>query len=91
MKLLLDMNISPRWVHFLQENGIKAIHWMDCGVPDSPDKVIMKYAREHDYIVFTHDLDSQTFHPVSYNKLRSKFYIISLPLCDYKIYWEDKM
>jgi len=27
MKLLLDMNLSPTWVRFLEENGFEAVHW----------------------------------------------------------------
>lgn len=57
MKLLLDMNISPRWVDFLKANGVEAMHWMDCGAPNAADSEIMAYARENDFIVFTHDLD----------------------------------
>ncbi len=57
MKLLLDMNISPRWVDFLQKYGICAVHWTALGAPDANDSQIMAFAREHDYIVFTHDLD----------------------------------
>lgn len=60
VKILLDMNISPRWVHFFKTNRIEAIHWLDCGAPDAQDCEIMAHAREHDYIVFTHDLDFST-------------------------------
>ena len=60
MKLLLDMNISPLWVNFLQKNGIEAIHWVECGAPDASDREIMAYARENDFSVFTHDLDFST-------------------------------
>jgi predicted nuclease of predicted toxin-antitoxin system len=27
MKLLLDMNLSPRWVNVLTDNGYEALHW----------------------------------------------------------------
>jgi uncharacterized protein (DUF433 family) len=27
MKLLIDMNLSPRWVEWLAEAGIVAVHW----------------------------------------------------------------
>ncbi|MBQ3060764.1 MAG: DUF5615 family PIN-like protein [Desulfovibrio sp.] len=57
MKLLLDMNISPRWVDFLQKHGIRTVHWSTLGAPDAADSHIMAFAREHKYIVFTHDLD----------------------------------
>ena len=60
MKLLLDMNISPRWVDFLKTNGVEAIHWLECSAPNAPDSEIMSYARENGFIVFTHDLDFST-------------------------------
>ena len=60
VKILLDMNISPRWVDFLNTSGVEAIHWLDCGAPDAADCETMAYAREHNYIVFTHDLDFST-------------------------------
>lgn len=31
MKLLLDMNLTPMWVGFLQENGFEAVHWSAVG------------------------------------------------------------
>ena len=31
MKLLLDMNLSPRWVGVLPAAGFEAIHWSDVG------------------------------------------------------------
>jgi predicted nuclease of predicted toxin-antitoxin system len=31
MRLLLDMNLSPSWVRFLEENGFDAIHWVAIG------------------------------------------------------------
>jgi predicted nuclease of predicted toxin-antitoxin system len=31
MKLLVDMNLSPRWVNLLAEAGIDAVHWSALG------------------------------------------------------------
>lgn len=42
---------------FLRVNGVEAIHWLECGASNAPDREIMAYARENGYIVFTHDLD----------------------------------
>ncbi|WP_220275276.1 DUF5615 family PIN-like protein [Emticicia sp. BO119] len=50
MKILIDMNLSPSWSHFFQENGIEAIHWMNVGRPNDPDKVIFDYPSANDYI-----------------------------------------
>lgn len=57
MKLIIDMNLSPRWVGFLQERGFDAVHWSEAGDPRAPDAAIMQWAREHDSLVLTRDLD----------------------------------
>jgi len=57
MKLLLDMNLPPRWVQFLSGQGFECIHWSDVGEYTATDRLIMAYAEEHGYTVFTHDLD----------------------------------
>jgi predicted nuclease of predicted toxin-antitoxin system len=57
MKILIDMNLSPRWQKFLTEAGLQAAHWSELGAGDASDLDIMAYAAEHDYIVLTHDLD----------------------------------
>jgi predicted nuclease of predicted toxin-antitoxin system len=57
MKLLVDMNLSPRWVGVLCAADIEAVHWITAGRADAPDIEIMAFARAHDYVVLTHDLD----------------------------------
>ena len=57
MKLLIDMNLSPRWVDVLVNAGIEAAHWSAVGAYNAPDSEIMAYAKTNDYIVLTHDLD----------------------------------
>lgn len=57
MKLLLDMNLSPRWIAVLGDAGIDAAHWSLLGAKNAPDSEIMAYARANDYVVLTHDLD----------------------------------
>lgn len=57
MKLLVDMNLSPRWVNLFAEAGIDAVHWSALGAPNAPDTEIMAFAKSHDYVVLTHDLD----------------------------------
>jgi predicted nuclease of predicted toxin-antitoxin system len=57
MKLLLDMNLTPRWVQFLKAADFTAQHWSEIGRPDAPDKDIMDHAAKNDFIVLTHDLD----------------------------------
>ena len=57
MKLLIDMNLTPRWVQTLADAGIESAHWSTIGPINAPDIEIMAYARTHAYVVFTHDLD----------------------------------
>ncbi|MCH7721543.1 MAG: DUF5615 family PIN-like protein, partial [Planctomycetes bacterium] len=38
------MNLSPRWVPFLRNNGIQSEHWSDVGDPTAPDSVILEWA-----------------------------------------------
>jgi predicted nuclease of predicted toxin-antitoxin system len=56
MKLLIDMNLSPRWIETLAGAGIEAVHWSTVGAKDAPDEAIMAFAKENGYVVFTHDL-----------------------------------
>ena len=57
MNILLDMNIPLAWIPILEEAGYVAVHWSNVGSIYAPDVEIMKWAREYDFIVFTHDLD----------------------------------
>lgn len=57
MKVLIDMNLSPRWCAALRQHGWEAVHWSEVGDPRAADRTIMNYARTHEYVVFTHDLD----------------------------------
>ena len=60
MRLLIDMNLSPRWTNVLSEHNIGAIHWSNVGRADASDAEIMAYAKANNYTVFTHDLDFST-------------------------------
>ncbi len=57
LKILVDMNLSPDWVGTLRGAGFEAIHWSSAGDPRATDHTLAAWAREHGYIVFTHDLD----------------------------------
>jgi predicted nuclease of predicted toxin-antitoxin system len=57
MKLLLDMNLSPRWIAVLKDNGFEALHWSTVGPANARDSEIMAWAAANGYIVVTHDLD----------------------------------
>ena len=60
MKLLIDMNLSPKWASILEEADLEAVHWSSIGRPDALDHEILAYARSNGYVVFTHDLDFGT-------------------------------
>lgn len=57
MKLLVDMNLSPSWVAYLQSQGVEAEHWSAIGPATAPDREILAHAERHGFVVFTHDLD----------------------------------
>lgn len=57
MKLIVDMNLSPRLAGLLREAGFDAQHWSAIGAADAPDRTILAHARAIDAIVVTHDLD----------------------------------
>jgi predicted nuclease of predicted toxin-antitoxin system len=57
VKLLIDMNLAPRWVSWLRDAGIDAVHWSDVGAADATDSTLFAHAREQGLVVFTHDLD----------------------------------
>jgi predicted nuclease of predicted toxin-antitoxin system len=57
VKLLLDMNLSSRWVAALAAAGYAAVPWREVGDRKATDTEIMAYAKRHGYVVLTHDLD----------------------------------
>ncbi len=57
MKLLVDMNLSPRWTALLTNAEWETVHWSSVGKSTASDSEIMAYAARNDYVVLTHDLD----------------------------------
>lgn len=57
MRIVVDMNLSPRWAVRLPELGIAAVHWSQVGDPRASDAAIMAWARAERCVVLTHDLD----------------------------------
>jgi predicted nuclease of predicted toxin-antitoxin system len=57
VKIVIDMSLSPTWVEYLNAAGMQALHWSDLGDARAKDRLIMAYARDHGFVVFTHDLD----------------------------------
>ena len=68
MKLILDMNISPKLVNLLIQRNINAKHWCMVGENDAKDSEIFAYAKENDCIIVTSDLDFTTILSVSQAK-----------------------
>jgi predicted nuclease of predicted toxin-antitoxin system len=50
MKLLIDMNLSPQWVKYLEDAGHLVKHWSDVGAHDAPDEKLMEWAQGNGYI-----------------------------------------
>jgi hypothetical protein len=50
VKLLVDMNLSPRWIETPGLAGVGAAHWSKLGPASAPDHVIFRHAAEHDFI-----------------------------------------
>jgi predicted nuclease of predicted toxin-antitoxin system len=57
MRLLIDMNLTHRWVPCLAGAGHECFHWSDLGAPGAPDTEICKYARDHGFVLLTNDMD----------------------------------
>ena len=47
MRLLIDMNLSSKWVGFLNNAGFEAAHWSALGAANAPDPELMAYAKAH--------------------------------------------
>ena len=60
VRIVVDMNLSPDWIPFLNGQGWQAIHWSAVGDPRASDRTLMEWAAEHGHVVFTHDLDFGT-------------------------------
>ena len=57
LSILVDMNLPPAWVDWFEQQGWAAVHWSAIGDPRSTDRVILAWARDHQHLLFTHDLD----------------------------------
>jgi predicted nuclease of predicted toxin-antitoxin system len=56
MRFLVDMNLSPRWVDYLAAAGHEAVHWVDVGEPNAPDREILEQAHRNAQVILTQDL-----------------------------------
>jgi predicted nuclease of predicted toxin-antitoxin system len=60
MKLVVDVSLSPTWIDVLTKHGWPTVHWSAIGDPRAKDRDVMKWARDNQHVVFTHDLDFGT-------------------------------
>jgi predicted nuclease of predicted toxin-antitoxin system len=58
MTILVDVNLSPLWVPYFKQHGIRAIYWADVGPMDAPDAELMRFAVYHGHVLMTHDWTS---------------------------------
>ena len=77
MKLLVDMNLSPKWVGLFHDSGWEAVHWSAVGQPTARDSEIMTFAAANNYVVVTHDLDFSAILAVTHGKKPSVIQIRS--------------
>lgn len=57
MKLLLDMNLSPRWAEVLRQAGHEVVHWSSVGRADARDDELMDRAGSRGFVALANDLD----------------------------------
>ena len=60
IKLVVDVGLPPSWVEVFVKHGWPAVHWSSLGDPRAKDRDVMAWARQHQQVVFTHDLDFGT-------------------------------
>ena len=56
MRILIDMNLTPRWVESFQAASREAVHCSTLGSATARHREICEYARLHDSLVLTNDL-----------------------------------
>jgi predicted nuclease of predicted toxin-antitoxin system len=80
MNILVDMNLTPLWVSFFNAAHYNAKRWSEVGRANDSDQTISDYARENDYLVFTHDQDFATLLAYSKNAKPSVIILRTLDL-----------
>lgn len=56
VRVLIDMNLSPEWKKGFASQGWTSCPRSEIGSPSAPDTDLMAWAREENYVIFTHDL-----------------------------------
>jgi predicted nuclease of predicted toxin-antitoxin system len=60
VKIVIDMNLAPEWARYLENAGHNTIHWSAIGRATDSDRDLMQWARSHNHIIMTCDLDFGT-------------------------------
>jgi predicted nuclease of predicted toxin-antitoxin system len=60
MRLIFDMNLTPRWVQYLVNANHESVHWSDIGPHTADDSAICDYARRNGFVIVTNGF-SRTF------------------------------
>jgi predicted nuclease of predicted toxin-antitoxin system len=60
IEFLADMNISPKTVESLQQQGWNIIRVSDILPANTPDYIILEFARNNGKVIITQDLDFST-------------------------------
>ena len=68
MRILVDMNLTPRWCKLLESRQHEAFHWSLIGPIGASDREIFEYARYSGIHLLTTDIDFPRIlaHTVSY-------------------------
>ena len=56
MTIVIDMNLSPEWESVFAEY-CDIEHWSRIGDSDTPDELILQWAKERGHVILTNDLD----------------------------------
>lgn len=89
MKLLVDMNLSPGWVRFLQQEGFEALHWSTIGAATEATGPSVIQARTQDVlpdaigsdvvrVLRTHSAELEQGAIVTLDKVRSRVRVLPI-------------
>ena len=84
MRLLADVHIAPRTVHFLQSLGHDVLRVDEILPPTAPDTLIVKTANDTERVILTQDLDFSAIIALSG---QTKPSLISLRLSSTRVDW----
>jgi len=68
MKLLVDMNLSPKFATLLISDDISSTHWCTVGATTATDSEIVNFAIQNDYVIVTCDLDFSAILSVTHGR-----------------------